>query len=72
MVERDTLREKLVVLGRIRAPPAYVPAEAPLTVNAISGYTGGGNALIDIYESDEHEPYGAYGYSMVRAMSRLG
>lgn len=41
-----------------------VPAAAPLTVNAISGYTGGGNALIDIYESDEHEPYGAYGYSM--------
>lgn len=41
-----------------------VPPEAPLTVNAISGYTGGGNALIDIYESDDHEPWGAYGYSM--------
>jgi len=41
-----------------------VPADSPLTVNAISGYTGGGNALIDIYESDEHEPWGAYGYSM--------
>lgn len=41
-----------------------IPADAPLTVNAISGYSGGGNALIDIYESDAHEPWGGYGYSM--------
>lgn len=36
----------------------------PLTVNAVSGYSGGGNALIDIYESDDHEPWGLYGLSM--------
>jgi len=41
-----------------------IPADAPLTVNAVSGYSGGGNALIGIYESDNHEPWGAYGYSM--------
>eukprot|EP00984_Skeletonema_dohrnii_P012256 scaffold4957_cov115-Skeletonema_dohrnii-CCMP3373.AAC.3 len=41
-----------------------IPADAPLTVNAVSGYSGGGNALIGIYESDDHEPWGAYGYSM--------
>jgi len=41
-----------------------ITADTPLTVNAISGYTGGGNSLIDIYESDEHEPGGAYAYSM--------
>ena len=41
-----------------------IPVDAPLTVNAVSGYSGGGNALIGIYESDEHEPWGAYGYSM--------
>jgi N-acetyl-gamma-glutamyl-phosphate reductase len=41
-----------------------IPADAPLTVNAISGYSGGGNALIGIYESDTHEPWGGYGYSM--------
>ncbi len=42
-----------------------IPEDAPLTVNAVSGYSGGGNALIGIYESeDDHEPWGAYGYSM--------
>ena len=42
-----------------------IPEDAPLTVNAVSGYSGGGNALIAIYESDnDHEPWGAYGYSM--------
>jgi N-acetyl-gamma-glutamyl-phosphate reductase len=43
-----------------------IPADAPLTVNAISGYSGGGKGLIEIYESDDHEPWGGYGYSMVR------
>ena len=42
----------------------FMRVENTLTVNAISGYSGGGNALIDIFESDEHEPWGAYGYSM--------
>jgi len=41
-----------------------IPADAPLTVNAISGYSGGGKGLIEIYESDDHEPWGGYGYSM--------
>lgn len=42
-----------------------IPEDAPLTVNAVSGYSGGGNALIGIYESeDDHEPWGAYGHSM--------
>ena len=41
-----------------------IPVDAPITVNAVSGYSGGGNALIGIYESDDHEPWGAYGYSM--------
>lgn len=48
-----------------------ITADTPLTVNAISGYTGGGNSLIDIYESDEHEPGGAYAYSMVRIYSEF-
>ena len=39
--------------------------DAPLTVNAISGYSGGGKGLIEIFQSDDHEPWGAYGYSMV-------
>lgn len=42
-----------------------VGKDAPLTVNAVSGYSGGGKGLIEIYEGDDHEPWGAYGYSMV-------
>lgn len=37
-----------------------------LTVNAISGYSGGGKGLMNIYENEEHEPWGAYGFSLVR------
>ena len=53
-----------IALIRPLVDAGIVPADTPLTVNAISGYTGGGNALIDIFENDEHEPWGAYGYSM--------
>ena len=38
-----------------------------LTVNAISGYSGGGKGLMNIFENEKHEPWGAYGFSMVRA-----
>lgn len=34
------------------------------TVNAISGYSGGGKALMELYESGEIEPYGSYGFSL--------
>lgn len=34
------------------------------TVNAISGYSGGGKALMELYESDECEPYGSYGFGL--------
>lgn len=54
-----------IALVRPLVDAGIVPPEAPLTVNAISGYSGGGNALIDIFEGDEdNEPWGAYGYSM--------
>lgn len=60
-----------IALIRPLVDAGIVPADAPLTVNAISGYSGGGNALIGIFESDEHEPWGAYGYSMVRMACNL-
>lgn len=54
-----------IALIRPLVDAGIVPKDAPLTVNAISGYSGGGNALIGIYEGEEeHEPWGAYGYSM--------
>jgi N-acetyl-gamma-glutamyl-phosphate reductase len=40
----------------------------PLTVNAISGYSGGGKALMQTFESDdeESEPWSSYAFSLVR------
>ena len=37
----------------------------PLTVNAISGYSGGGKGLMEIYEAGGAEPWGSYGFSLV-------
>lgn len=36
----------------------------PVTVNAISGYSGGGKGLMNIYENEKHEPWGTYGLSL--------
>jgi N-acetyl-gamma-glutamyl-phosphate reductase len=37
----------------------------PLTVNAISGYSGGGKPLMELFEGgEEHEPWGAYGFNL--------
>lgn len=36
----------------------------PLTVNAISGYSGGGKGLMKVYEEEDHEPWGSYGFSL--------
>jgi len=43
-----------------------VPTDAFLTVNAVSGYSGGGKALMEIYEATEPkaEPWGAYGFNL--------
>ena len=39
-----------------------LPADGDSSINAVSGYSGGGNALIDRYEGTENAPvYGAYG-----------
>ena len=57
-----------IALTRPLVDAGLIPTDAPLTVNAISGYSGGGKGLIGIYESDDHEPWGAYGFSMVSVM----
>jgi N-acetyl-gamma-glutamylphosphate reductase len=36
-----------------------------LTVNAISGYSGGGKGLMELFETKEHEPWSGYGYALV-------
>jgi len=41
-----------------------LPAEWPYTVNAVSGYSGGGNALIARFEAEGAPAFRAYGYDM--------
>lgn len=51
-------------LTRPLTDAGILPVGTPLTVNAISGYSGGGKALMNIYETEEHEPWGTYGLSL--------
>jgi len=53
-----------IALTRPLVDAGIVPVGSPLTVNAISGYSGGGKALMGIYESGEAEPWGAYGFAL--------
>ena len=49
------------------APPVragLLPADWPYTVNAVSGYSGGGNALIERFERDPDLAFRAYGLKM--------
>ena len=41
-----------------------LPADWPYTVNAVSGYSGGGNALIARFETEGAPAFRAYGYDM--------
>ncbi len=41
-----------------------LPADWPYSVNAVSGYSGGGNALIDRFEADPDIAFRAYGLTM--------
>jgi N-acetyl-gamma-glutamyl-phosphate reductase len=41
-----------------------LPADWPYTVNAVSGYSGGGNALIARFEAEGAPAFRAYGYDM--------
>lgn len=40
-------------------------ADASLVATAVSGYSGGGKALMGVFEGEEpHEPWGAYGFAL--------
>ena len=41
-----------------------LPADWPYTVNAVSGYSGGGKALIERYSADDAPGFRAYGYDL--------
>ncbi len=73
-------REKIAAATRVSNPGCYptgfiglvrplvsagiVPAGWPVTVNAVSGYSGGGKAMIAEFESEKADPYRAYGLSL--------
>lgn len=51
-------------LTRPLVDAGIIPEGTPLTVNAISGYSGGGKGLMSIFEEGEHEPWSGYGFSL--------
>ena len=51
-------------LTRPLVEAGILPKGTPLTVNAISGYSGGGKGLMKIFETEKHEPWGTYGLGL--------
>lgn len=52
-------------LTRPLVDAGILPAGTPLTVNAISGYSGGGKGLMSIFEDgDDNEPWSGYGFAL--------
>lgn len=53
-----------ISLTRPLVDAGILPEGTPVTTNAISGYSGGGKALMEIYEGADSEPWGSYGFSL--------
>ncbi len=53
-----------VALTRPLVDAGLLPQGTALTVHAVSGYSGGGKALIKVFEEGAHEPWGAYGFNL--------
>src|SRR5258706_6067790 len=57
-----------IALARPLVEAGLLPADFPLTVNAISGYSGGGKSLIAEFEgptpADSHDAYRVYGLNL--------
>ena len=58
-------------LTRPLVDAGLIPEGTPLTVNAISGYSGGGKELMAIFEAGEAEPWGAYGFALVSTVCTM-
>ncbi len=57
----------LALMAPLTAPingNTHLPADWPYTVNAVSGYSGGGNALITRFESERNLAFRAYGLGL--------
>jgi N-acetyl-gamma-glutamyl-phosphate reductase len=57
-----------ISLTRPLVDAGILPEGTPVTVNAISGYSGGGKGLMEIFEAGKAEPWGSYGFNLVRTI----
>src|SRR6476661_10247521 len=53
-----------ILLLRPLIEAGLIPADYPVTVNAVSGYSGGGNAMIAAYESRTAPEFELYGLTL--------
>ena len=53
-----------IALIRPLVEAGLLAADALLTINGVSGYSGGGKSLIAVHEKEDVEPYGAYGLGL--------
>ncbi len=53
-----------IALIRPLVDAGIMPADYPVTVNAVSGYTGGGKAMIEAYETGSAAPFEMYGLGL--------
>lgn len=53
-----------IALIRPLIDAGVIPADFPLTVNAVSGYSGGGRSMIEAYEAGTAPPFELYGLGL--------
>lgn len=53
-----------IALIRPLVEAGLIPPDFPISVNAVSGYSGGGRTMIEAYESGKAEPFELYGLSL--------
>ncbi|MBC9209302.1 N-acetyl-gamma-glutamyl-phosphate reductase [Roseomonas aerophila] len=53
-----------ILLLRPLVEAGLLPADYPVTVNAVSGYSGGGKAMIETFEGGEHPAFELYGLGL--------
>jgi N-acetyl-gamma-glutamyl-phosphate reductase len=53
-----------IALLRPLVKAGLLPPDYPVTVNAVSGYSGGGKAMIEVFEQGEHPAFELYGLGL--------
>ncbi len=53
-----------IALIRPLVAAGLIPADHPITVNAVSGYSGGGKSMIEAYEAGKAPPFEIYGLGL--------